>query len=170
MAAMDNGNANAAGGQQPTAAGRNTVFRVLAQYVKDLSFENPFAPNVLGPNSERPKINLDVNVGATGTGDKQYEVTLKISAEASHSAGKYYVLEVEYAGLVRVENVPDNALQPFLLINGPALLFPFVRRLIADLTREGGYPPLLLDPIDFMALYAQNARAQQGQTSPAAVS
>src|SRR5207249_7486757 len=89
------------------------------------------------------------------------ESAIAFKAQANSKAGVIYDLELSYAGLFEVQNLPDQALEPFLLINCPALLFPFLRRLVADLTREGGFPPLLLDPIDFAALFMQ--RQQQGQ-------
>lgn len=165
MAALDGS------GQKPApGGGKGISFRILSQFVKDLSFENPYAPKLLATGSERPNMRVDVRVGATPIGDNTYEVTLTLDADASHSAGKYYQLEVAYGGVIRVENVPEQALQPFLLIQGPTFLFPYLRRLVADVTREGGFPPLMLDPIDFVALYAQNAarinQQAQAQSAP----
>jgi len=102
-----------------------------------------------------------VNVNATKVADKVFESTILFKAEAGSDTGVIYDLELAYAGLFEIQNLPEQALEPFLLINCPSLLFPFLRRIVADLTREGGFPPLLLDPIDFAALFMQ--RQQQGQ-------
>jgi preprotein translocase subunit SecB len=137
--------------------------RIVAQYVKDLSFENPNVERLLSGPGEDPNLKIEVNVNAKTVKDGLYESAIDFAAQAVSKAGVIYDLEVVYAGLFKIENMPKQALEPFLLINGPALLFPFLRRLIADLTREGGFPPLMLDPIDFAGLYMR--RQQQGKAN-----
>jgi len=135
--------------------------RVAGQYIKDLSFENPNVRKLLGGPGEQPALRVEVNVNATKLNDTMFESAILFKAEASSKAGVIYDLELAYAGLFEIQNLPEQALEPFLLINCPSLLFPFLRRIVADLTREGGFAPLLLDPIDFAALFMQ--RQQQGQ-------
>ena len=142
--------------------------RVVAQYVKDLSFENPNAPQTFQTmGNEKPKIDVSVNVNGKKVADDHLEVELKLSATASHGDSKAFVVELVFAGLFMYRNIPDEMLQPFILVQAPILLFPFARRIVADATRDGGYPPLLLDPIDFAALYQQ--KAQQTSTDDASV-
>lgn len=156
--ADDKTTGNGAGGQSEQEA-KPIQARVVAQYIKDLSFENPGAGK---PRDNRkdsaPNFNLEVSVNGVKVGDNLYESTINFKATAVSPATTYYVLECVYAGIFQIENIPEQALEPFLLINGPTLLFPFIRRLAADVTREGGYPPLLLDPIDFTALYVHRKR------------
>jgi preprotein translocase subunit SecB len=135
---------------------------VLGQYIKDLSFESPGAPQALQTPPQNPHLQIGVNVGAAPHSDEAYEVTINLEAHAKSDAGVIYNVELAYGGLFRLRNVPQNMLQPVLLIDCPTLLFPFLRRVLADVTRDGGFPPLMLDPIDFRRLYAQNlARTQE---------
>lgn len=145
------------------AAGADTAPQVgiLAQYVKDLSFENPNAPQSLqNAAGAQPRIEVNVNVGVRRVADEAYEVDLRIEAIARHEAQKAFQVELMYSGLFALKNVPEEALEPFLLVEAPRMLFPFARRIIADCTRDGGFPPLLLDPIDFAALFVQQRQAQ----------
>lgn len=142
--------------------------RVVNQYVKDLSFENPNVLKLLNGPGENPNLNLQVNVNAKAVAGNLYESAIDFKAMANNAQiGTIYNLEIEYAGLFEVKNMPPQALEQFLLINCPALLFPFLRRLAADLTREGGFPPLLLDPVDFAGLYMRRQQEQAGQGAPA---
>lgn len=127
--------------------------QVLGQHIKDLSFENPNVGKVQIKEGESPAVSLEVNVEAQRLGPDVYESAITFTATASHSGGTIYVLELNYGGAFRLQNVPPQAMEPFLLVNCPSLLFPFVRRIVADITRDGGYPPLWLDPVDFGALY-----------------
>jgi preprotein translocase subunit SecB len=127
--------------------------RVVGQFIKDLSFENPNVGKMLEGPGDNPNLKIEVNVNANQMGPDLYGSDIEFSAVASSAAGKIYELELIYGGLFKIESMPPQALEPFLLINCPALIFPFARRLIADITREGGFPPLLLDPIDFSQLY-----------------
>jgi preprotein translocase subunit SecB len=137
---------------------------VLGQYIKDLSFENPAAPRAL---KGKPSIQVNFNVQAQPVGEELYEVALTLEANATAEEGVIYTMELVYAGGFRLHNLPKEAIQPVLFIECPALLFPFVRRLVGDLTREGGFPPLLLDPIDFATLYRQRLMQNQAAANTA---
>lgn len=128
--------------------------QIVGQFIKDLSFENPSVGKLLDGPGEAPNIKLEINVAAKKLKqDDFFESVIDFKAVASNKDGTIYDLEVLYAGLFRIKNLPEAALEPFLLVNCPTLTFPFLRRLVADITREGGFPPLLLDPIDFGQLY-----------------
>jgi preprotein translocase subunit SecB len=155
-------------GSAAAAAAQTAQVRVLGQFIKDLSFENPSIGRVQIEPNEQPNIRIEVNVNAQNMAPNVYESVIDFKAHCSVKAGVLYELELEYGSALQLENIPEASLEPFLLINCPALAFPFVRRLVADITREGGFPPLLLDPIDFAGLYMQR-RQQAGQgTNPVA--
>ena len=135
-------------------------FSIEKIYLKDLSVENPNAPAVY-QWQDAPQIDVQFNIGADGVGENLYEVTLKIDVTSKTDQGTSFVIDLKYAGLFGVRNVPDDQLQPFFLAEAPRILFPFARRVIADVVRDGGFPPLLLDPIDFAGLYMQSAAQQQ---------
>ncbi len=137
---------------------------ILAQYVKDLSFENPNAPAVYQWQGQ-PQMDVQVNIGVSGVGQDVHEVVLKIEVEAKGDQGVAFRVETLYAGLFALRNIPEEQLQPFLLAEAPRLLFPFARRIIADTVVDGGFPPLLLDPIDFGGLYMQSAAQQQAEAT-----
>ena len=140
--------------------------RVLAQYVKDLSFENPRAPVSLQNRDTNPKINISVNVSAKNLAETDYEVTLALEATAGEPDAVAFQTELQYSGVIRVSGMKPEHIQPFLLIEGPRLLFPFARQIVAEAVRNGGFPPLMIDPIDFVALYRRNMeRAQQQNAS-----
>jgi preprotein translocase subunit SecB len=143
--------------------------RVLAQYIKDLSFENPNVRKLLTGPGENPNLRIEVNVNAAKIADTDFESAIQFKAEAANKAGVIYDMELVYGGIFRLENMPEQALEPFLLINCPMLLFPFLRRLVADLTREGGFPPLMLDPIDFAGLYVKRQQEQGAAAAGKAV-
>ncbi|MFM2421687.1 MAG: Protein-export protein SecB [Pseudomonadota bacterium] len=141
--------------------------RIVAQYIRDLSFEAPGVEKMLGGITEEPKLGVEVNVNARNMKDRLFESALDMKAKAENKDGVFYDLHVVYTGLFEVGDIPEEALEPLLLIHAPSLLFPFARRIIADLTREGGFPPLLLDPMDFASMYHQR-RMQRGEpTGPA---
>jgi preprotein translocase subunit SecB len=147
------------------APGEAAQLNVLGQYIKDLSFESPGAPQALQTPPQNPQLQVTVNVTAVGRPDETYEVTLHIDVHAKSDTGVIYNVELVYGGLFRLRHVPPNMLQPVLFIDCPTILFPFLRRVLADVTRDGGYPPLMLDPIDFARLYSQNLARAQGQPS-----
>jgi preprotein translocase subunit SecB len=127
--------------------------KVVAQYIKDMSFENPNINKLLKEPGDAPNLELTINVNAQGLGPDLYETGIEFNAQASNKLGTVYELEIVYAGVFNLKNIPQQTLEPFLLINCPSILFPFLRRIVADITREGGFPPLLLDPFDFASLY-----------------
>ena len=144
------------------AQGEQPSVRVLAQYVKDLSFENPHAPMSLQRRDQAPAINIGVNVGARLLAQQDFEVTLHLEAKSGEGDNLGFQVELQYAGVIRVSGLKTEHVQPFLLIEGPRLLFPFARQIVADAVRNGGFPPLMIDPIDFVTLYRRNLeRAQQ---------
>ena len=134
---------------------------ILTQYVKDFSFENPNAPQSL-QMTEQPRIEINVNVNAKRAGDDLYEVELKIEARATAGEATSFVVDLLYGGLFSLRNLPEEALEPFLIVEAPRILFPFARRIVADATRDGGFPPLLLEPIDFGSLYLAQQQAEAG--------
>ncbi len=127
--------------------------QVLGQFIKDLSFENPNIERMLDTGTEKPSLSVEVNVAARRIKDDIYESSIEFTAKAEIKDGVLYEMEVIYSGLFKLENLPAEAIEPVLLVNSPMLLFPFLRRVVADTTREGGFPPLFLDPIDFNHLY-----------------
>lgn len=137
--------------------------RVLAQYIKDFSFENPGTARA----QTQPNIDLGIDVGATPHKDGQnmFEVSLRMQAKASAGDAVLFILELDYAGLFQFESSNMAELEPILLIECPRLLFPFARRVISDITRDGGFPPLLVDPIDFIGLY-RSQKARQAEAAP----
>ena len=145
---------------------------VVAQYVKDLSFENPGAPGSLQVQVQ-PQIGIQINVNANalgvqtpGTPPTDFEVELKLEGKAEGGGSVLFSFELAFAGVFRIQNVPPDSMQPLVMIECPRLLFPFAREIIATATRNGGFPPLLLDPIDFVALYQQRIAQMQGQQPP----
>lgn len=135
---------------------------ILAQYVKDLSFENPNAPAVY-EQREQPQIDVQFNIANNPAGDDLHEVVLKIDVAAKVQDRAAFQVELAYAGLFRLRNIPEQQLQPFLLVDAPTILFPFARRILADAVRDGNFPALMLEPIDFASLYMQQqAQMQQG--------
>ena len=150
------------GNDAQTGNGEDTLPQVgmIAQYVKDLSFENPNAPAVYQWQGQ-PRIDVQFNIGAQTVGDDVHEVALKVDVTAMSADKTAFQVELVYAGLFGIRNVPEDQAQAFLLAEAPRLLFPFARRVLADAIRDGNFPPLLLEPIDFGALYMQqNADAQ----------
>ena len=137
---------------------------ILAQYVKDLSFENPNAPAVFQWQGQ-PQTDVQVNIGVSGVGQDVHEVVLKLEVEAKSEQGVAFRVEALYAGLFALRNIPEEQLQPFLLAEAPRLLFPFARQVISSAVTDGGFPPLLLDPIDFGGLYMQSAAQQQADAT-----
>ena len=135
--------------------------RILAQFVRDLSFENPRAPEALRGGAH-PQIDLNVEMNARGREDGLYEVDLKLSARAARSDGPLFVVELLYGGVFGITGVAADDMEPVLLIECPRYLFPYARRIISDITSEGGFPPFLLDPIDFAGVYAAR-KAEEGQ-------
>ena len=134
----------------------------LAQYVKDLSIENPNSPAVY-QWQEQPRVDVQFNINVERAGEDIHEVVIKLDVSARSDSGVQFMIELSYAGLFGLRNFPEEALGPFLLVEAPRLLFPFARQIIAESTQNAGFPPLLLDGIDFGAAYLAQLQAQQQQ-------
>ncbi len=138
---------------------------ILVQYTKDLSFENPNAPRSLAPQQNQPNISIQINVNARPLSAEEFEVELVLEGSATESETTLFKFDLSYAGLFRLKGISEQDLHPIVMIECPRLLFPFARQIVADAVRGGGFPPLYLDPIDFVALYKQRiAQAPAGQT------
>ena len=137
---------------------------LLQQYIKDLSVENPKAPESF-QWAEQPSIDVQFNIGARPISDEISEVELKISVSAKTAQGTAYIVEVAYCGLIGMRNMPDDQKHAFTYSEAPRVLFPFARRVVADAVRDAGFPPLLLDPIDFNGLYVQQLQQKQADTA-----
>jgi preprotein translocase subunit SecB len=136
-------------------------FGLNAQYTKDLSFEHPMAPRTFSVQSA-PQISVNVGTQAERVNDNLFEVTLRILCEAKHGEETAFLVDLHYAGLFTLANIPPEHVEPLLLVEAPRLLFPFARRIVADATRDGGMPPLMLDPIDFVQQYQRSKETAQG--------
>lgn len=155
-------------GAEPGRAGGPPSLRVLAQYLKDHSFENPRAPASFREGDAAPGIEVNVDVNARGFGDNQYEVELSVAARARRGEDVVFMVETTYAGVFEIANVPEPQIEPILLIECPRLLFPFARQIVAETTASGNFPPVMLDPIDFLGIYQRNLAARNG-AAPAAL-
>ena len=152
------------GAQQPT-------IHTLAQFVRDLSFENPNAPRSLQPQEgQNPEINITVNVNARQGEEGRFEVDLHLEGSAKVGADVLFAFDLKYGCLLQLANIPAEQVHPAVMIEGPRLVFPFARQIIADAVRNGGFPPLYIDPIDFVGLYRQKMMEAQaaGQGAPLA--
>jgi preprotein translocase subunit SecB len=147
------------GGQAAPAPGQATepTLQLIGQYIRDLSFENPG----IGMQVQRPQIDLAVDLQARRAEANQYEVMLKLRVTAADNSRTMFLLELAYGGMFMLNNVPEDSIQPILLIECPRLLFPFARRIVADVVRDGGLPPLMIEPIDFVALYRSKMAESQ---------
>ena len=157
---MSTTNGGPAPNQQPQ-------LNVVAQYIKDFSFENPNAPQSLAPAGQPPQIAIQINVNAKPLAENDIEVTLKLDGKAENAGKLIFRFELEYAGIFRIQNVPQESINALVLIECPRLLFPFAREVIATTVRNGGFPPLLLDPVDFVGLYRQKMSEMQAAGAPA---
>ena len=141
---------------------------IINQYIKDLSFENPNAFEAFkGTPGQAPKIEVSIDINGIKKDNETYEAELKFTITAKQGETNAFVIELVYAGLFAVVNMPEEAVQPFMHVQAPFILFPFARRIIADATRDGGYPPLMLDPIDFTGLYQARMQADAGKGATA---
>jgi preprotein translocase subunit SecB len=144
----------------PNGADNHPTAGIINQYVRDLSVENPNAPDVF-QWEDQPKIDLQFNIGANQVNDEVHEVELKINLTATAEKGNVYLIELSYCALVGLRNMPAEQTHAFLFAEAPRILFPFARRVIADAVRDAGFPPMLLEPVDFNGLYLQQMQAQQ---------
>jgi preprotein translocase subunit SecB len=160
------------GGQPETAnqaseQDQQPQLNVVAQYIKDFSFENPNAPKSLAGGQEQPQINIQINVDASPLSDNDIEVVLALTGKAENKVGLMFSFELAFGGVFRIRNVPRESLDAVVLIECPRLLFPFAREIIATTVRNGGFPPLLLDPVDFVQLYRQRMAQMPAAEAPA---
>lgn len=144
---------------------RGVPITVTAQYVKDLSFENPGAPDSIGAATELRQGAVSVDVRVIPLSAPSYEIVLRVKVEASHEDKTIYLLELEYGGVVQIGDVPPETVEPLLMIEGPRLLFPYARAIVTAVTRDGGFAPLLINPIDFAALYRDFKRKNRDTTA-----
>ncbi len=166
MADDATGNGPAAPQPVPPAAAQTQQLIINAQYIKDLSFENPNAPASLRQQSTAPAVEINVDVKAQGRGPDNYEVVLTINASAKIQDETLFLVELSYGGLITVRNVPQEMLTTVILVETPRLLFPFARNIVAETTRDGGFPPLLINPIDFSEVVRRNAAGGQAAPPP----
>ena len=147
-------------------------FNLIGQYIRDLSFENPGAPGSVMLGGGSPQFNVGINVGVKKQADDIYAVEITLNAKAEREKNVLFNVELIYGGVFRIKNVPENQLAPLLLVECPRLIFPFARQVLANVTQQGGFPPLMMEPVDFNAIYIQNLRqlqasqAQQGGQVP----
>ena len=161
MAEEGNGAApqEGAAAQQPAPK-----LQIVTQFIRDLSFENVAAQKGMVPEG-KPDIKVQVNLDAQPRGNDQYDVGLKLKVDSRAESGPMFLLELDYAGRFFVQNVPQEQMHPLLMIECPRLIFPFLRRIVADVTRDGGYPPLNLEIIDFLALYRNELARRQAEAA-----
>lgn len=150
------------------AALRNVPLTIMTQYLRDLSFESPGAPATVGAATELREGAVNVDVRVAPLSGQSYEVLVRIKVEANHAAKVVYLLELEYGGLVQVGDVPADSVEPLLMIEGPRMLFPYARAIVTAVTRDGGFAPLLINPIDFAALYRDFKRKNAAPAATAA--
>ena len=141
--------------------------KLVTQYLKDLSFENPGAPQVHIIRGEMPRAQLNIDVRAKTIAPMQYEVSLVLGISATREQETVYIVELEYAGLFDVTGIPEEHVTPLLMIEAPRLLFPFAREVLAKATRDGGYPPVMLNPIDFLAVFREQIRRREAEAGGA---
>ncbi|MGE0211694.1 MAG: protein-export chaperone SecB [Parvibaculaceae bacterium] len=156
--AKTNGSGEKAGTQAPAA---QPSMKILGQYLKDFSFESPSAPQSLLSQQGQPEISIQVNVNAKPINGPDFEVELHIEAKASAQSKVLYAADLLYAGIFRLENIPQEMLHPVVLVECPRMLFPFARQILADATRNGSFQPLMLDPIDFASMYQRRLSENQ---------
>ena len=158
---MAEDNAPAAAGTAGTAPAPS--FNLVGQYIRDLSFENPGAPASNLTGGANPTFNVSINVGVKKQADDLYAVELTLNAKAQRETTVLFNVELVYGGVFRLKNVPENQLAPLVMIECPRLIFPFARQVLANTVQQGGFPPLMMEPVDFQALYIQNVRNLQSQ-------
>ena len=152
----------------PPADGQPTQIGIGAQYIKDLSFECPNAPHIFTPSQSAPSLDVGINVQSRGVGDHTYEVALMMKMESKIETKTAYIIELSYAGIFVLPPMAEEAMKVFLMVEAPRLLFPFARAIIAGTVRDGGFQPVVMTPIDFMAMYNAN-KGQLGVTTTAGV-
>jgi len=162
-------NANGAAGAGALKPGEQPSLKILAQYLKDLSFENPRAPASF-QGADAPHINVNVDVQGRALNQDQYEVELSVAARATRGDDAIlFVVEASYAGIFEIKNLPREQIEMVMVVECPRLMFPFLRQIVADATRNGNFPPLMMEPIDFLGVYQANVekKRQQADAAPA---
>ena len=154
-----------AAANEPPVASAGPQLRILAQFIRDLSFENPKAPDSLR-STVQPNVDLGVEMNATGRSDGLFEVNLKLTAKASRDGEVAFHVELVYGGLFEVQGIPAKQLEAALLTECPRYLFPFARQIIAEVSAQGGFPPFMLEPLDFAAIYASQQVQRESGASP----
>jgi preprotein translocase subunit SecB len=169
MATMSGDGANGGGIPGPDMPeGNAPMFTVMVQYTKDFSFENPNAPQSLIQQQAQPQIGIQINVNPRQLSATDYEVELKLDGKAEYGGNILFAFDLNYAGVFRLTNIPQESLGPMLMIECPRLLFPYAREIISNAIANGGFPPLLLNPVDFVGLYQQKMSEMQAVQQPAA--
>ncbi len=156
--------------ENETAQPKQPQMRVLGEFIRDMSFENIMAQKG-APADVQPDVQVQVNLDAKKRGgENQYETAIKlnITSKAKDGDATLFVLEIDYVGIFQVESVPEEQMHPYLLIECPRMIFPFLRRIVSDVTRDGGFPPLNLENIDFLSLYRNEVARRQAETPPKA--
>ncbi len=163
MATMSGDGSNGGGAPGPEAAeGAAPSFSVLVQYCKDFSFENPNAPqSLIQQQQQQPQIGIQINVNPRQMSPTDYEVELKLEGKAENNGNILFAFDLNFAGVFRLANIPQESIGPLLMIECPRLLFPFAREMVSAAIASGGFPPLLLNPVDFVQLYQQKAAEMQ---------
>ena len=139
------------------------TFNLVGQYIRDMSFENPGAPGSVMSGGASPSFNVGINVGVKKQSDDIYAVEITLNAKAEREKTVLFNVELIYGGIYRMKNIPENQLAPLLLVECPRLIFPFARQALATITQQGGFPPLMMEPVDFNAIYLQNLKSLQAQ-------
>jgi preprotein translocase subunit SecB len=150
-------------GAGTTGAAAAPSFNLIGQYIRDLSFENPGAPGSIMAGGPNPAFSVSINVAVKKQADDVYAVELTLNAKAEREKTLLFNVELIYGGVFRLRNVPENQLPPLLMVECPRLIFPFARQVLANVVQQGGFPPLMMEPVDFQALYIQNLRSLQAQ-------
>lgn len=160
---------NAAGGAaaQPNAANAAPAMNLIGQYIRDLSFENPGAPASILSGSGAPGFSVNINVAVKKQAEEVYAVEITLNAKAERDKALLFNVELIYGGVFRLRNVPEARLPELLMIECPRLIFPFARQVLASVTQQGGFPPLMMEPVDFTAMYRQNLAALAAQQGAA---
>ncbi|HEY0918835.1 protein-export chaperone SecB [Devosia sp.] len=158
----------AGAGNSGAATGTGSSFNLIGQYIRDLSFENPGAPASILAGAGQPTFSVNINVAVKKQADDVYAVELALNAKADRDKAVLFNVELIFGGVFRVRNIPEDQLAPLLMVECPRLIFPFARQVLANVVQQGGFPPLMMEPVDFQALYIQNLRALQAQRQQAA--
>jgi len=155
-----------AAGATANAQASAPSFNLIGQYIRDMSFENPGAPGSVMLGGASPSFNVGINVGVKKQADDVYAVEITLNAKAEREKNVLFNVELIYGGVFRMKNIPENQLAPLLLVECPRLIFPFARQVLASVTQQGGFPPLMMEPVDFNAIYLQNLRQMQAAGTP----